>query len=259
MDSQKILKFVIDSGAVMLQNGAETTRVEDTMIRLLKIYAFKENDVFATPTGIFGSIVDDNGNIITMVRRINTRTINLEKVALINNLSRNLVSEQISIDAAIIQLNLISNKPSYKNLYKYFASGISSGCFAFIFGGSFFDALNAFITGFLLYVFLIFLEKHSVIGPVTNIMGGAFVSMAAVIINHMGLGDSTDMSIIGSIMPLVPGVAFTNAVRDIIFGEYISGTTRMIDAVLVAVCVATGVGIGLGIIFYAIGALSLWS
>ena len=83
--------------------------------------------------------------------------------------------------------------------------------------------------------------------------------MAAVIINHMGLGDSTDMSIIGSIMPLVPGVAFTNAVRDIIFGEYISGTTRMIDAVLVAVCVATGVGIGLGIIFYAIGALSLWS
>lgn len=257
MDSQKILKFAIDSGAVMLQNGAETTRVEDTMIRLLKVYAFKENDVFATPTGIFGSIVDDDGNIITMVRRISTRTINLEKVALINNLSRNLVSEQITLDAAIIQLNLISNKPSYKNSYKYLASGISSGCFAFIFGGSFYDALNAFITGFLLYVFLIFLEKRNVIGPITNIMGGAFVAVVAGLIYHMGLGNSTDMAIIGSIMPLVPGVAFTNAVRDIIFGEYLSGTTRMVDAMLIAICVATGVGIGLGIIFYVIGALSL--
>ena len=51
----------------------------------------------------------------------------------------------------------------------------------------------------------------------------------------------------GSIMPLVPGLAFTNGIRDIADGDYISGTVRMIDAVLVACCIALGVGISTGL------------
>ena len=51
--------------------------------------------------------------------------------------------------------------------------------------------------------------------------------------------------IIGSIMPLVPGLAFVNAIRDIADSDFLSGTVRMIDALLVFVYIAVGVGVTL--------------
>ena len=51
--------------------------------------------------------------------------------------------------------------------------------------------------------------------------------------------------IIGSIMPLLPGMVFTNAIRDILYGDYTAGLARMTEAVLIAAAVALGVGIGI--------------
>ena len=53
--------------------------------------------------------------------------------------------------------------------------------------------------------------------------------------------------IIGAIMPLVPGLAFTNAIREIADSDFLSGTVRMIDALLVFVYIAVGVGTTLSI------------
>ena len=48
-------------------------------------------------------------------------------------------------------------------------------------------------------------------------------------------------------MPLVPGVAITNAVFDTLHGDYLSGTARMLEAFVTAAAVAMGIGIGLGV------------
>lgn len=258
MDSQKILNFVIDAGETMLKNGAETTRVEDTMTRILSVYSFKSNDVFAMPTGLFGSVVDEKGNIVTMVRRIATRTINLEKISLVNGLSRRIVAGEITVDNAILQLYMINKKSTYRNVYKYLSSGLTSGCFAFIFGGTLLDSFNAFLTGFLLYVILIFLRHKSLSDVFINILSGAFVSLFAFFLVKLRIGHNVDMAVIGAIMPLVPGVGLTNAIRDIISGEYLSGSIRLVDAVLVAICIATGVGMGLWFGFNVLGEFSLW-
>ena len=53
-----------------------------------------------------------------------------------------------------------------------------------------------------------------------------------------------DTVIVSSLMPLVPGVAITNAVRDTLQGDYISGSARMLEAFLKAASIALGVGIG---------------
>lgn len=63
--------------------------------------------------------------------------------------------------------------------------------------------------------------------------------------------------IIGSIMPLVPGVAFVNAIRDIADSDFLSGTVRMIDAILVFVYIAIGVGFTLSVYNNMIGGLVL--
>ena len=57
----------------------------------------------------------------------------------------------------------------------------------------------------------------------------------------MGVGNSLqDKIIIGAIMPLVPGIAFTTAIRDIYNADYLSGTIHLLDALITAVCIAVG-------------------
>ena len=46
--------------------------------------------------------------------------------------------------------------------------------------------------------------------------------------------------LIGVIMLLVPGIPFTNAIRDILLGDIISGSLRLVEAVLLAAMLALG-------------------
>lgn len=55
-----------------------------------------------------------------------------------------------------------------------------------------------------------------------------------------------DTVMIGSFMPLVPGMAITNAVRDTLRGDYLSGGARVMEAFLKALGIAIGIGIGAG-------------
>ena len=65
-----------------------------------------------------------------------------------------------------------------------------------------------------------------------NILSSALVTAMGVLFFHVLFGDNMDMIVIGSIVPLLPGVPLTNSIRDFLYGDYLSGTIRMIDAVL---------------------------
>ena len=69
------------------------------------------------------------------------------------------------------------------------------------------------------------------------------VTLICILCYNLGLGDQLNHMIIGSIIPLIPGVPFTNGIRDIADGDYISGAVRLLDAILVFLCIAIGVGV----------------
>ena len=101
----------------------------------------------------------------------------------------------------------------------------------------------AFLSGFVLYFYLLYLLRGRMSKIATNISGGALVTLIAVFLYQAGIGHHLDKVIIGSIIPLVPGVNFTNAIRDIADQDYIAGSVRMLDALLVTFCIALGVGL----------------
>ena len=86
---------------------------------------------------------------------------------------------------------------------------------------------------------------------VGNISGGALVTAICILLFTAGIGDHLNFMVIGSIMPLIPGVPFTNSIRDI------SGSVRMLDALLVFFCIAIGVGIGFSLIGGMMGGMLL--
>ena len=77
---------------------------------------------------------------------------------------------------------------------------------------------------------------------IQTILGSALVTlcglMAALVLSVLNM----DKIIIGGLIILVPGVPFTSSIRDFFNGDYLSGTIRLIDALLVSLCMAIGVG-----------------
>ena len=61
------------------------------------------------------------------------------------------------------------------------------------------------------------------------------------------LHTSASHAIIGALMILTPGIAFTMGIRDFVHGDYLSGTIRMIDALLIAASIAIGTGLVLSL------------
>ena len=248
------IKLSVTAGEILLANGAETYRVEDTMRRMLTCCGYHNSEVFAVSTGIFASVIAEAGPVTT-VKRIPRRSINVDILIRMNDISRSFAEGRLSAEGALEKMEeLRSGRLTHSHPFlKLFAAGIACGSFAFLFGGSLADCLNAFFTGIILQIFLFQLGKIRVPDVLRNILGGAMISFLVLIFMNIGLGREPDYAIIGSLMLLVPGLALTNAVRDVFEGDYISGSARLLDAVTTAVCLATGVGVTLSLWFHLFG------
>jgi uncharacterized membrane protein YjjP (DUF1212 family) len=234
--SEKVMELCIMAGATMLQSGAETSRVEDTIRRIATSFQMEYVHSFVTPTGIFITLNDQ-----TKLIRISERFINLNKVSQINHLSRMLAGQRLTLEEAISKVNEIQRqKPPYSKGLVMLAAGIAGGSFSFLFGGDPVDVIPGFMAGVVVQSVLVLFESSpqaKFLGEfLAALFGGAF-SVAAV---HVGLGVQLDSIIIGSLMPLVPGVAITNAVRDMLAGDIVSGLARGSEAAITALSVAAG-------------------
>lgn len=259
IDRRKVLNFALDVGRILLRNGAEIFRVEETIQHICKKFEIDKVDAFVLSNGIFITAEYENEEIFAKVKHIPLSGIHLGIVTEVNDLSRAISAGKIDIDEAIVLLAEIEKLPPKKDIYRVLAAGLGSGSFCYLLKGNMWESLMAFIIGMLLYVFVIFAGRHQMSKIIVNIVGGAWITVLAIAIYSLNLPfhPSLDKMIIGSILPLVPGVAFTNAIRDIANSDFISGTVRMIDAILVFVYMAIGVGFVLSWYNSILGGLAL--
>ncbi|MBF8982798.1 threonine/serine exporter family protein [Lutibacter sp. B2] len=235
-----ILRIALYAGEILLRNGAETYRVEETIEKICKSKNLKYVNTFVTPTGIF--ISDDRLDGINFIKRIKNRTIDLSKISQVNTFSRKFVENDISFEDALSELQQINKEEKYPKWLVVTFSGIASAFFALLFGGNFYDFIATFFTSVIVTLSFQKMELLSETPFLGNTAGGALIALLAIISKNIGIVNSIDMIIIGAIMPLVPGVALTNGLRDFISGDLISGVTRVAEAILVAISIAVGVG-----------------
>ncbi len=253
IDKKKILRLALYAGEILLKNGAETYRTEDTIDIICRAKDLNDVSSFVTPTGIFVS--DNRLDGLSYIQRIKRRAINLDKISKVNDLARKFVKEDMNIDDAMKELKIIDKQPKYKEHTRILFAGLASGFFALLFGAKLHDFLLAFIISMIAIGVnekINELSKNSFIG---DVISGAIISFLALASRRMGLGDSVDMIIVGSIMPLVPGVALTNGLRDFISGDLISGVSRVAEAILIAISIAAGVGSIFKLWIYLFGGL----
>lgn len=240
-----IMEVCLLAGNIMLTNGGETYRVEDTMIRIAKAYSVRQAYSFVTPTGIFLSLQGkDKNQEQTRFIRISERSIDLNKIALVNEISRKISDGLLTIDEAHRQLLTVEqDKPLYPRWLQSIAASIASGFFTLMFGGAWEDFLPAFIAGGA--GFIIFFYGHRLIKVkfFAEIFASFIIGALSYLFLMIGLGVHLDKIMIGSVMPLVPGVLITNAVRDLMAGDLVSGLVRGAEAFFTALAIGTGIAV----------------
>ncbi|QGU95038.1 threonine/serine exporter [Clostridium bovifaecis] len=242
-ENDRIIHLAAEAGRIILQNGGETYRVEETILRICYAFEVKKADSFVTPTGIMISLTAKNGETLSLVRRISSRTVNLEKISQVNDLSRTLVKKSLSLDYVEQRLKEIDTSSGYSDKILIAASALSAGFFTLVFGGSFRDFFISLLIGMVIKLLSIALNNIGINEFFINSLGGAVASLIALISVYLKIGQNVDKIIIGSIMLLVPGLIITNAIRDTIAGDLVSGISRAIEAIFIAIAIAVGSGI----------------
>lgn len=248
MEQEKILDIAVRTGSNLLRFGAEIYRAEDTISRICKSYGLP-CDAFALPTGVFVSVEGEKG-VSTICKRISSRSVDLTKIAHLNDLSRRIEMNKPEYEVVIEELDRIVKCGSYPNSITVVCFALTAFVYALLFGGNRNDALSALVVGTLLgFVRLVFSKGSSF--PFVEYFVGGFAagllsSVAATFLPHT----NAYVVIIGAVTNMLPGVALTNGIRDLLYGDSISGLARLGEALMVVAVIAAGTGIGLALWFY---------
>ncbi|MFT4414462.1 threonine/serine exporter family protein [Fredinandcohnia humi] len=244
-NKKEIIEVCLLAGKIMLQSGAETYRVEDTMNRIAASFGVEDSHSYVTPTVIIFSI---NGIEPTNLIRISDRSTDLEKVTIVNSISRNISAGNVTIEEAKNQLQQVeSAKHSYPEWIQIMASALASGCFTIMFLGGWVDFIPSAIAGGVGYACFMFIHRYVELKFFAEFLASFMIAAIAYVFVEFGIGQELDKIIIGSVMPLVPGLLITNAVRDLIAGHLVSGISKGADAFLTAFAIGTGVAVVLSI------------
>lgn len=253
VEDKEVMELALQAGHVLLENGAEIFRVEETMDRICHHYGVQSGSEFVLSNGIFMTAGSDRERFFAKVQHIPVSGTHLDKVAAINQLSREIEAGKYTVEEAQRELERIKATPGKRSRTLILASGLGSAAFCCLFGGDAGDTFAALIAGLALYAYVLFFSAKHLSKIVGNISGGALVTILCGFLYLAGVGKHPNYMIIGSIMPLIPGVPFTNAIREMADGDYISGSVRMLDAMLVFFCIAIGVGLGVTLLGYLMG------
>ncbi len=247
MNEIELLENIKNIGFLLLKNGAEIYRVEESVKKMCRGMGFKNIEVFVIPTYFSISVTLSDGTIYTSTKRTRKVKPHLDHLYLLNNLVRKISSNKIEADDIPHYIKEIKNHKYHQPLI-LLGYIVSTSAFSVFFEGGFCEMIAGLFVGFILYCSTYLLEVVNVNSIAKTIFNSMLSAFAAVMLYRLNLIDNTQAVITGAIMILVPGIAITNSLRDIIGGDYVSGVSRLGEAIIIAASIAVGVGVVLSLL-----------
>lgn len=240
LQQDRRLSIALDIGEQLLISGAEIARCEDTIERICRAYGFVSVHVFTVTAGLIVTVFSPEGESFTQLRRVKTSKFNLSRLEALNQLSRDICRDRPDPETVKTQLAAIAQGPVYPLWSNVLTYAFISAAFSAFFSGTLINMPAAAITGSLLCLVEAFFFRLQ-LDPMFNVCACSFLAgLTNVALIHLGIGFDFASISIGNIMLLIPGIVMTNAIRDIFGGDFISGTSRLAQSMLLAFLVAFG-------------------
>ncbi len=242
--ADRVLSVALMLGESLLHCGGEINRVENTIERICRAYGAKHVEVFTITSVIIAEVRMEDNSYSSQIRRVlqSEMGTDLNLLEKLNAISRRICTESIEPERAAKLIKKAREKNSYPALLPLLGAFIAAGSFAVFFGGNLFDGLAAAIVGMLITLIDArpsFMNKMASTA-ICSFIGGCLAYFISYLGSHLGLSGNVDMVMIGAIMLLIPGVSFGYALRDLMFGDTLSGALKIIQAILLAAMIALG-------------------
>ncbi len=246
---EEVLDIATQTGDLLLRNGAETYRVEESISRICAAYGYL-SEPFALPTGVFASI-SGKGPTLSVIRRIRGRTIDLGKVARLNAFAREVELTHPGYTEAIDRLRAINSPPPYPRRLILLSYSLTAAVFTLLYQGTPQEAISAFGVGILLAAIRLLFLHRSLYPFLEYFTGGLVAGFFSLLASWIVPDINAYVVITGSLINLMPGTALVNGIRDMLNGDSVSGIARLGEAILSVSIMAAGAAIAVG------GAMSL--
>ena len=248
LDYNKLLDVVSEMGYRLMESGAEIYRVEESIHRLLEAYGLPRGEVFAIPNCIIVSLTSPEGQPLTQIRRMPPHGTDIYLLEKYNDLCRRLCRDRPPFDRALAQMEAISRAHVvYRMPVRLAGNFLGCGMFSLFYGGTLADGVCGGLCGLVIGLCSAVMGRFGANLFFRTIAGAALSALAAAVLTALGAGDNRDLIIIGALMALVPGIAITNAMRDIMAGDMVAGISKAAEAMLIGAAIALGTALGLGI------------
>lgn len=236
----KTFDYIMDIGEQMLISGAEVHRVEESITRMCRAVGVARVDVFIITSSMVVTVHTADGQSLTQTRRVTATGNDFEKLHHLNNLSREICRRKLSADQIGQKLSLIDECKKLPLWMEFVCYAVIAGAFAIFFGGNLAEAAVAFGVGALMRLGGLVSERIISNKIFNKFFCSVVATLVAFVSLKLGWIATVDNVIIGNIMTLIPGIGFTNAIRDLFVGDSIAGLLRLIEAVLTALAIAAG-------------------
>ncbi len=242
-ETEDLLNFCCELGRQLMQNGAEMYRVEESIQRILDAYQCKWSEVFAIPSCIIVNIQEQENH--TKAVRVKGAGNDLHKLNELNALCRDICREKPVLKQAWQKLHAIMGEPKYSLLLSYMAYGFAAFFFTLFYGGVLLDAVVAFACGLIVKRTVSYMQEVRANIFFTNLVASYLLAVLPLGLIWAGTPVNLDMVIIGAIMLLVPGIAITNVMRDVLAGDFLTAVTRFAEVLIVAMGITIGVALAI--------------
>lgn len=251
-NTEQYLKTALEAGRIALQNGADSARCDYIIQNIMKSSGSKDCISSVLSTSIIASL-DGKTQIITA----RNRSTNLNKISVTNQIAHQVADGKLDIEEAGRKLQEVNQKVIYGFFLRMLAFVIVMVSMPILMDGTILDVAAAAVCGLIMsFVDALFrrVRIHAfasiVIQTFIMIVCGslaAFLTRGAIILHII---------MTAAITPMFPGLALTNAVRDTLQGDYVSGAGRLLEAFVKALAISFGVGLGLLTTVFLTGSLS---
>ncbi len=243
-DQHKNLILAMKVGSLLTASGAEIRRVETTMERIIESEEGSIAHVNCTPGSVTATVTYAQGDSKTMILRILNKSTDFKKIIRLNELSRKYTNTELTYDEAMFEFENIQTMRMPPLYLRSMLNGLCCSAFTFIISPTLGDVISSLIIGVCAMMLSESMySKVKLTDFMQTLVTSSIITIMTFIICGIGIGNSANYIIVGSVTPLLPGVETVNAVRDIVESDYLSAVSRILNAVLFGSALAVGVGV----------------
>ncbi|GHF81515.1 hypothetical protein GCM10017161_06190 [Thalassotalea marina] len=235
--------------------GTPAYRMEahlQTVANFLGIYA----SFIVTPTSLTFILSDNEEHQeYNHMVRVTPGEIDLGSLARTDELVDELSSGQRTLSEAIERLDEIVNKPNpYGRFLTFLAFGASSGAFAMLMHTSWNDVFWSTVLGLLVSIYVFWAERSKRVTAMLEPLSALTCALLASLISQYDPSINANLVVLSAVIAFIPGLALTLGFSELAERNLISGTARIMDAIMVLFKLFFGaiLGMALGVKFWGV-------